>query len=221
MIRFYKTKFKFVSSASRLMLRSALFLGLYTLVSTQVFGQMGYCYTYSDSCTDFTYHFGSGVTEIDYNTYGHQARVDTTLRSPRGRVAFASSGYVSASSTSVGVYLLWDDDDVGDYFTDSHHWYYCPIAGAAVDLGSTGAYRTRGFSVNCYNNVSNQGASYLYERLAYCPVKCPTDEHFWSAVNKPHAKVYRRWNTFQGATLCDGLYRPTVYEDCSFCGEIF
>jgi len=53
-------------------------------------GMSGRYYTYSLADTNFSAIWGRGISSSDYNTYGHQYREATTIRSPSGRTATAS-----------------------------------------------------------------------------------------------------------------------------------
>ncbi len=90
---------------------------------------MGYGAMYSDTWVNSSWSriWGCGVTEDYYNGYGHQYYVTTTLTSPMGRTASATS-YTSSSYAYVDVKLDWpfDDGDLGEYLTTTEHKTLCP-----------------------------------------------------------------------------------------------
>src|SRR6266403_2288624 len=85
------------------------------IFSVPTFGQMGSTSTYSDSwATDDGTIFGAGVTSDSSNGYGHTYWTVTTLSSPSGRTASATSyrSYDYSAYTRAETSLAWDWNDL-------------------------------------------------------------------------------------------------------------
>jgi len=74
------------------------------------------------------YFKGCGVTEDNYNSYGHDYWVDSTLTSPFGRTSYGTGGGPAYARTDVSLPL--NSDEEGDFVLESVHHTYCPIIGA-------------------------------------------------------------------------------------------
>ncbi len=110
----------------------------------------GSVYTYSASGTDFSILWGRGITDSDYNTYGHQYRETTTIRSPRGRTATAS-GSRSTSHSEVTVTLPVDPNDLGQYDIETQHFEFCPYVDLEWSIGWTFSRPHLGVAASCWD----------------------------------------------------------------------
>lgn len=119
--------------------------------SSSAFGQTTtYSDTWFDGESSQSYMVGSGVTEEAYMGYGHETWVNTTLTSPSGITASASGGGGSYSLTEVSIEVDLNNPDLGEFFTESSHGYFCPIAFREFNLGSTYDVIGAGVSQACY-----------------------------------------------------------------------
>lgn len=94
--------------------------------------------TYSDIWSDGSDIYGCGLTEDYYNSYNHTFAVATTIQSPNGRSSTTGAGY-NTPYARADVSLGFDESDLGDYFLNSEHNYYCPIVSEYYFAGTTGA----------------------------------------------------------------------------------
>jgi hypothetical protein len=142
---------------------------------------MGYGATYSDMWLNSNWKriWGAGVTEDNYNAYGHWYYVTTTLRSPNGRTASVTS-YTSSSYAYAEVRLDWpsSDSDLGDYVTEAEHSTLCPYIGFWIAMAHTrGQYRI-GRSKICYKFFLPDpgGGACIYFPVDGCNVPCKRSE---------------------------------------------
>lgn len=115
---------------------------------------------------------GIGVTEDDNNYYGNSYWVVTTLRSPNGRVATATS-QANSSYAEANANLALDWNDIGEYTVDSEHWF-SDSEGSYV-IGYSQIRQQVGFSQAIYRltaRLGNQGHSTAY-RPAVSVVRAP------------------------------------------------
>jgi len=110
----------------------------------------GYVYNYSDSGTDFSIVWGRGVTDADYNTYGHQYREVTTISSPKGRTA-TSTGSPSTIHSEALVSLPFDRNDLGEYTISTTHFEWCPIVHVEWQMGMSFSRPRLGMSGSCWD----------------------------------------------------------------------
>jgi hypothetical protein len=106
------------------------------LTPASAFGQMGSGSTYSDVWLDNNSGnalrvIGCGITDESYNSYNHEAWVNTTLTSSGGQLATANSG---GSSYARADAILPSED--GEFSFESEHGYFCPIAQRDTLLGT-------------------------------------------------------------------------------------
>ncbi len=139
---------------------------------------MGYGATYSDEWVSANWNriWGCGVTEDYYNSYGHQYYVTTTVTSPIGRAASATS-YTSSSYAYVDVRLDWPSDDSGDfgeYLTSTEHRTLCPYIGFWVTMANTQKRAYFGISTACYHfaYVDPGAPVCVYLPVDGCNCKC-------------------------------------------------
>ena len=168
--------------------------------------QMGSQATYSDSWLDVSSPnapviVGCGVSQDYNNSYGHTYRVTTTITSPSGRTASATS-YTGSYYARVEVTLPWDwnTPDEGTYAIDSQHTMCCPYlrqygagqppgSGCVPSGGSSSplpislqktAFRYEGgdgdycyYNGTCSGRCNPGGTAYVIARTLY-PGPCPS-----------------------------------------------
>jgi hypothetical protein len=110
----------------------------------------GNVYVYADSGSDFSIMWGRGVTESDYNAYGHQYRETVTIRSPSGRTASASGGRSTSYSEAVAS-LPISRSDPGTYEISTHHFEFCPYVDLEWAIGSLIIRPRLGVAFSCWN----------------------------------------------------------------------
>lgn len=138
---------------------------------------MGYGATYSDIWLNSNWNriWGSGVTEDNYNAYGHWYYVTTTLTSPTGRIASVTS-YTSSSYAYAEVRLDWPsaDSDLGEYVAETDHSTLCPYIGFWIAMAHTSDKQLVGISTACYRFVGvDPGAGIcIYMPVDGCNCKC-------------------------------------------------
>lgn len=208
------------------------------LAAPQALGQMGSSATYSESWVDGSDSnavkiIGGGVTRDNYNTYGHTYWVTTTVRSPTGRTASATSYKSNAYSAYVRAetYLPWDWNvpDPGDYLTQSQHSFCCPYMGGNPYTGVGCPYsgtstvinlQTKRASYHCHTE-SNIGGRYGYGFCDFeptCTGICSeppfrADKLYPGPCLSPYAEckvVYIGGVCLTAAKKCVELQRPGV-----------
>ena len=92
---------------------------------------MDYSDLYSGAAIDsYGYILGWGVTDVQYADSYHTAMVDTTLRSPNGRTSHMYAE--DSNSARADVWLTYDPNDLGIYFTNSDHDADCTFSECIV-----------------------------------------------------------------------------------------
>ncbi len=114
-------------------------------------------------------YYAAGITEQDYNSYGHNAGVNTFITSPNGRSA--SMGAYGMTYARAETYLLWDPNETGEMRSNSDHYGYCPHYGGSSFPPSTGPimFPIHG-SVNVMHVISPGGNA--YRPIVPCDVRC-------------------------------------------------
>ena len=192
--------------------RTLALLGLLSLATAApAFGQMGSSAIYSDAWYDDSNPneirmIGCGVTQDNSNMYGHTYWVQTNLRSPAGRTASATSNSSNAWAVNIRIetYLLWDQNDVGDYLVNSSHYYRCPyMGGYVISNGSS-----KGFKVGASTVVfRHTGVQDSYGRCEYrlienCNVLCTGSGRASHYACTPYMIVIEPWFDFGLGVLC-------------------
>ena len=142
---------------------------------------MGYGATYSDMWLNSNWNriWGAGVTEDNYNAYGHWYYVTTRLTSPNGRIASVTS-YTSSSYAYAEVRLDWPsvDSDLGDYVTETEHSTLCPYIGFWIAMAHTRRQYRIGRSAICYKFFLPDpgGGACIYFPVDGCNVPCMRSE---------------------------------------------
>ncbi len=154
----------------------------------------GRVYVYSDAGSDFSVAWGRGTTDSDYNVYGHQYNVTTTIRSPKGRTSTAY-GSRSTSHSEATASLSWDDSDLGDYMIESVHTEYCPYVNQEWQLPRSRTVISLHVSYSCWlwipsKLISGASGGYKckYETLARpCEATCiPPEDPTASVPSYPY-----------------------------------
>jgi hypothetical protein len=181
------------------------------------FGQMGSSIRYSDSWVDDSNPdaptvVATGVTQDNYNSYGHTYWVVTTLTSPNGRTATTTSyqtngynAYTTAETT-----LPWDSNDLGDYSIGSQHWMCCPYMGGnpytgAGCIASTTSLTSRaGASRATYSFTSQNFCCCTYHIIPNCNVRCgpPDVSRVQVSACKAYIQRIQSWYEVYGHTFC-------------------
>lgn len=133
--------------------------------------------TYTDSWSSWSRTLACGVTEDNYNTWGHQYWIKCTITSPNGRTSTATS-YTGSSYASVTVSLPWDDNDLGEFLAVSEHWWRCPYIGSAFPNATTQKRVRVGMSIACYKFafVDPSAPICIYTVTDACNCKCKSAE---------------------------------------------
>ena len=121
-----------------------------------------------------------GITQDNYNSYGHEYWVITTLTSPLGRSASITS-YTDMSYARSDVSLPLDRDDLGLYLIDSEHWYFCPIANHNINDGATGSSQLIAIKDSAYRFSMILNGRCLWEKT--CTGKCSVDGYTTNMFN--------------------------------------
>lgn len=167
------------------------------------------------------------------NGFNHELYVEATLRSPNGRVAYASQGYEMSTSVVASVFLPWDDNDLGQYVLDGVHRDFCPVVVNYFFLGTTQPYRIIADSRTCYklrpNSCDDENQVCPYDRVVPCNVNCPASYIVYYAAysemppgpRPPGMRLYIRWTQKPGeAPVCQPNIRGPFWEDCDQCKEV-
>jgi hypothetical protein len=153
--------------------RAFIICGLLGFVTTvPAFGQMGSYSIYSDTWADDSDPsqikvYGCGVSQDNYNSYGHTYWVTTTITSPSGRTTSATS-YKSNSYNAYAradVFLDWQNE-FGDFTTNSNHRVLSLYGGKSL-YGTKllpRRFYIRYFNSRCFRNRFNESSheQYLY-----------------------------------------------------------
>jgi hypothetical protein len=129
--------------------------------------------------------YGWGVTDANSGgCYCHSAKVTTTLRSPNGRTqTFTRSTTIGQEYARADVYLLFDQNDVGNYTISSRHWAYCRYCSCNyINNALTSILLGVGFSFVCYYDPVMVLGVCIYNLYV-----TPTNNCAVVACNKPTA----------------------------------
>lgn len=151
---------------------------------------------------------GLGVTEDDNNYYGNSYWVVTTLRSPNGRIATASSQADSAYAEAT-VNLPLDPNDTGEYIVDTEHWV--SDSQGSYLIGNSQFRHQVGISHAIYRLVGRLGTQGSFDRISPCGVKCPGPSSLQRELECPSLNVVEhidRWHWWVKLalhpTICTG-----------------
>lgn len=136
------------------------------------------------------YVAGCGATEDNYNTYGHEYSVMTTVTSPSGRTATISGG-PSGSYSRADASLQLDSNEVGRFATDTIHSGFCPIGMSSLGPTNTSAGGI-GLGLSAYIFVGQVGNSCSWDPT--CFVGC-TQAHTTNTFNGvcfTQGRIYRQ-----------------------------
>lgn len=170
-----------------------------------------------------TYVVGCGITEDNYNSYGHEYYVDTTITSPDGR------SQTENGNGRAEVDLILDLNNPGEFFISSDHSYFCPIANNIFSEGNTSASIIVGISIACFELVSFDSAirtAYLRRKVP-CNTNCGDPEDTFTfrydpalgppqqlVVGEPYTRVL---NTY---ILCSHAFAYRRYSGVCNCGNV-
>jgi hypothetical protein len=123
---------------------------------------------------------GCGVTQDNNNTYSHSYWAVTTLRSPSGRTASATSSRTNSYSayTRAETSLSWDwnSPETGNYQVQTQHWMCCPYmsqyGGGCFPSSSTSYVFPIGIRKDAYEFLSETfvGGRYGHGIVEYEPI---------------------------------------------------
>lgn len=162
------------------------------------------------------YVWGCGITEDNYNTYGHEYYVTTTVTSFNGRTASLLGGGTSYAIAEAS--LTFDRDDLGEFTVVTEHEIYCPQS----NMGTLPTIK------EVTQSVSIKYSAYEFFKLdtlnkcvwkKTCNGTCSDDEHTtnpFAGVCFTNNRRYRQcedgWSSeggcFAKRALCVGMIGP-------------
>jgi hypothetical protein len=227
---------------------AALLLFLSVIAAPSAFGQMGSSAVYSDMWVNdssapaenvegappppYTV-VGTGVTQDNYNSYGHTYWVVTTLRSPNGRTASVTSYKTSSYSayTRGDVSLSYDLTDLGQFTVNTTHRMCCPYMGGnpyteynCYGGSSTSVSGIIGASIGCYVLHSFNPATQVavYNRKVPCAdTRCggQTVNYRYSGSPPPILQTVTPYQRYGVLTICSPIFITRHVSQCE-CGDI-
>jgi hypothetical protein len=208
-------------------LRAFIICGLLGFVTAvPAFSQMGSYSIYSDTWADDSNPsqikvYGCGVSQDNYNSYGHTYWATTTITSPSGRTTSATSYKTNSYNayTRADVSLDWQNE-FGDFTTNSNHTGCCPYMGGNPYTGqncylggSTSVTLTVGASVTV---LTKAAMSNIYTKVANCNVICPVDQYEASQDYGQYIAGVTPFFYFYGyqCSVVAAFYHATVATPC-------
>jgi hypothetical protein len=182
---------------------------------------------YSGSAVDSTGKVSAwGVTNV--TAMQHVAYVTTTLTSPNGRRVSANGTTVGPGHSRADVYLLFDQNDLGDYTVSSVHDAYCNVMGHFINGVGTQKVFKVGMSFICYVSPTDTGGGWArYTRAQQCDVTCAPPPGYTKGIftagppHPPTEVLFIAWTKIVGVSpICGSESILSNPAPCAFCSEV-